>query len=65
MITIPEKEDIELRIKCLELAVAKKAYYTVEEAEEYYDFIVKNTSSSRILEAASEFLNKAKEFTEN
>lgn len=57
--------DLELRIKCLELAVEKKAYHAVEEAEEYYNFIISNTSSSRILEAASEFLNKTKEFTEN
>ena len=59
------KQIVELRIKCLELAIEKRDFYLTKAAEEYYNFIIKNTSSSRILEDASEFISKAKEFTEN
>lgn len=59
------KQIVELRTRCLELAIEKRDFHLTKAAEEYYNFILKNTSSSQILEAASEFLNKAKEFSAN
>ena len=41
MINIPEKENIELRIKCLELAIATRDVHNETAlAERYYNFIV-------------------------
>jgi hypothetical protein len=62
---LPYGEIIKLRIKCLELAIERKEYPIPEAAEEYYNFILKNTSSSQILEAARDFIDKAKEFSAN